>query len=58
MQVSTINLDQFASMIDSMTNSETHHTGSETVHTGTHEGETVIIFQNGPSDTATLIKLA
>ena len=57
MRVSTINLDQFTHIIDSMTDLETHHAGTETIYTGTVSDQVVILMQNGPTDSATLIKL-
>ncbi|EIC29870.1 hypothetical protein [Methylomicrobium album] len=58
MIISAITLDQHADIYEAMTNRQTHHAGSETFYTGHHpELDTIVIFQNGASDSATLIEI-
>jgi hypothetical protein len=58
MIISAITLDQHTAIFEAMTNRQTHHAGSETFYTGHHpELDTVVIFQNGASDSATLIEI-
>lgn len=57
MQVSTIDLQQFADIIESMSDLKTESAGPQLVHTGTIGNQVVIAMQNGADDSATLIKL-
>ena len=58
MIISEITLQQHADIYEQMTDRETHHAGTETFYTGHHpELDTIILFQNGASDSGTLFKL-
>lgn len=57
MQVSTIDLQQFADIIESMSGRKTEAAGPQLIHTGTIGSQVIIAMQNGADDSATLIKL-
>jgi hypothetical protein len=58
MIISEITLQQHADIFEAKTDRETHQAGTETFYTGHHpELDTVILFQNGANDSATLIEL-
>lgn len=55
---SEIDMDQHADIYEQMTDRKTHHAGGETFYTGHHpELDMIILFQNGASDSGTLIEV-
>jgi hypothetical protein len=58
MIISGITLQEHADIYEAMTDRQTHHAGTEIIYTGHHpELDTLVIFQNGVSDSATLIEI-
>lgn len=59
MRVTEIGLQEYADIYEGMIDREEESTGSETFYKGTHPDYDglLFLFQNGPTDTATLIQL-
>jgi hypothetical protein len=58
MIISAITLQEHADIYEQMTDRKTHHAGRETFYSGHHpDYDAIILFQNGASDSATLIEV-